>query len=230
MQQETVENDAVDGTTRRHGPPHDRGRGRRVILEGIVTTRSLEGVLNVAPMGPLIDEDMSLQRFVLRPYRTSTTYRNLKDTGEGIFHVTDDVLLLAQAAIGAALDPPPELLPATSVSGWILANACRYHEFRVVSLRDNEERTTIDVETVAKGHLRDFFGFNRARHAVLEAAILATRTAFLPSEEILPEFEKLAVLVRKTGGASEEKAFHLLHNHVLQVFQSVHQHLPTAGS
>jgi hypothetical protein len=39
-----------------------------VILEGIVTTLSLDGVLNIAPMGPRIDPDLSMARFVLRPY------------------------------------------------------------------------------------------------------------------------------------------------------------------
>ena len=29
---------------------------------------------------------------MLRPFHTSTTYQNLKARGEGVFHVTDDVL------------------------------------------------------------------------------------------------------------------------------------------
>ncbi len=43
-----------------------------------------------------------MRRFVLRPFRTSTTYRNLKAHGEGVLHITDDVLLLARTAIGLA--------------------------------------------------------------------------------------------------------------------------------
>ena len=70
-----------------------------MILEGIVTTLNPDGSLNVAPMGPRV-ENRSFDRFVLRPYRSSTTYRNLKALGEGVLHVTDDVLLLARAAIG----------------------------------------------------------------------------------------------------------------------------------
>lgn len=188
-----------------------------MILEGIVTTVNPEGALNVAPMGPLIDADadVSLRRFVLRPYRTSTTYRNLKATGAGVFHVVDDVLLLARATIGETFDSS-EVVPAASVPGWVLAGACRYYEFRVLAVSEDEERTTIDVETLTHGKLRDFLGFNRARHAVLEAAILATRTAFLPRDEILAEFQKLNVLVAKTGGINEEKAFRLLYEHVLQ--------------
>ena len=88
-----------------------------MILEGIVTTLSLEGALNVAPMGPWIDPDLSMARFVLRPFHTSTTYQNLKSRGEGVFHVTDDVLLVAQTAIGAAPFPGPATRAADVIVG-----------------------------------------------------------------------------------------------------------------
>lgn len=181
-----------------------------MILEGIVTTLSPEGTLNIAPMGPKVEPGM--RRFVLRPYRTSTTYRNLKAGGEGVLHVTDDVLMLARSAIG--LDAEAEHRPADVVRGRILASACRYYEFRVAELDDQAERTTIVAETVAEGRLRDFFGLNRAKHAVVEAAILATRTAFLPLEDILADYSKLAVLVEKTGGPDEHAAFATLEEYV----------------
>jgi hypothetical protein len=185
-----------------------------VILEGIVTTLNDDATLNIAPMGPRVEPDAGMARFELRPFRSSTTYYNLKARGEGVFHVTDDVLLLAQTAIGVVLAPAPATRPAAVIAGQILLDACRYYEFRVVKLDDLEERTTIVAETAAQGTLRDFFGFNRARHAVLEAAILATRTEFLPPQEILADLRKLAVVVEKTGGPRERAAFTLLHRHV----------------
>jgi hypothetical protein len=185
-----------------------------MILEGIVTTVSPSGVVNVAPMGPRVDAAM--QRFLLRPFPTSQTYHNLKTHGEGVLHVTDDVLLLARAALGP-VEPPPPLLAASRVMGFVLRDACRYHEFRVVGLDEREERVRIDCEVLHTGRLRDFFGFNRAKHAVVEAAILATRTAFLPLDEIEADFRKLAVLVEKTGGEQEQQAFNLLREHVAAV-------------
>jgi hypothetical protein len=184
-----------------------------VILEGIVTTLDEAGTLNVAPMGPKVDPEM--RRFVLRPFRTSTTYRNLKNRGEGVLHVTDDVLLIAKAAIGRPVDPPTR--PAEVIRGRILSDACRYFEFRVTDLVDRDERTTIHSEVVAQGRQRDFFGLNRGKHAVVEAAILATRTSILPLEEILAEIRKLAPLVEKTGGADEHAAFRLLSDYVNDV-------------
>lgn len=178
-----------------------------MILEGIVTTLFADGTVNVAPMGPEVDPAMS--RLVLKPYQTSTTYQNLKRTGQGVFHVTDDVELLARAAVGT-LDPLPAMQPANAVEGKILSGACRWYAFRVGSLDDSQERTRIVCDVVAAGRLRDFFGFNRAKHAVVEAAILATRTEFLPAAEILSQFERLKVLVDKTGGPAEQRAFEFL--------------------
>lgn len=185
-----------------------------MILEGIVTTISPQGLVNIAPMGPQVTP--ALERFLLRPFNTAQTYRNLAIHGEGVLHVTDDVLLLARAALGP-VEPPPALFPAERVRGFVLQDACRYYEFRVRSIDDRAERVNIDAEVVRVGRLRDFFGFNRAKHAVVEAAILATRTGFLPLADVQAEFRKLAVIVAKTGGEQEQQAFALLQSHVDRV-------------
>jgi hypothetical protein len=182
-----------------------------MIIEGIVTTLDPAGVINVAPMGPRVDESMT--RLVLRPFRTARTYANLKARGEGVFHVTDDVLLLARAAV-SDLETLPPLFPARRVAGQVLSGACRYYEFRIVSCDERTERVSFEAEVVHSGTLRDFFGFNRAKHAVVEAAILATRTSFLPADEIAAEFTRLAPLVEKTGGEREREAFAFLQEFV----------------
>jgi hypothetical protein len=182
-----------------------------VILEGLVTTVDDSGAMHLAPMGPRVDARM--ERFMLRPFATSQTYRNLVAHGEGVLHVTDDVLLLARAALGR-LDPLPEHAAAERVRGFVLIGACRYYEFRVRSIDDRDERVRVEAEVVHTVRLRDFFGFNRAKHAVVEAAILATRTAFLPLGEIDTEFRKLAVIIDKTGGEQEHRAFTVLCEHL----------------
>jgi hypothetical protein len=185
-----------------------------MILEGIVTTVGADGVVNIAPMGPHVDAE--IRHLLLRPFPASQTFRNLKRQGEGVLHVTDDVLLLARAALGP-VEPAPSLMPAAHVRGFVLCDACRHHEFRVKAIDDSQERVRIEAEVVHSGRLRDFFGFNRAKHAVVEAAILATRTNFLPLDEIEAEYRKLAVIVEKTGGEQERAAFALLRQHVQQV-------------
>lgn len=182
-----------------------------MILEGIVTTLNADQRPNISPMGPLVDGAM--ERLTLRPYQTSTTYQNLKRTGQGVFHVIDDVELLARAAIGR-LEPAPRLVPANSVEGVILGDACRWYAFRVARLDDAQERTVIECDVVENGRFRDFFGFNRAKHAVLEAAILATRIHLLSADYIHEEYQRLRVLVEKTAGDQERRAFALLEEHL----------------
>lgn len=164
-------------------------------------------------MGPVVSE--ALEYLWLRPFSTSTTYQNLKRTGAGVFHVTDDVELLAQAAIGQP-DPLPAMSPAPNVPGIILTDACRWYAFEVASLDDSTDRVSIVARVVDRGLLREFFGFNRAKHAVLEAAILATRVHILDAEYIRAEFERLAVMVQKTGAAAEHRALTFLRHYVEQ--------------
>ncbi len=182
-----------------------------MILEGIVTTQNSAGDVNVAPMGPIVDD--SMESFVLRPFQTSTTYKNLKGHPFGVLHVVDDVLLLAKAAIGR-LEETPETFQAITIPARVLKSACRWYEFKIESLDDSDERTRIEARVVHAGHLRDFFGFNRAKHAVLEAAILATRVHILPADEIVAQIDALRSPVEKTAGPNERAAFQLVDQYV----------------
>jgi hypothetical protein len=185
-----------------------------MILEGLMTTINDDGTPNVSPMGPRVD--VALDSFILRPFQTSTTYRNIKRTGRGVFHVTDDVELLARAAIGK-LSPLPPLVKADHFDGYILSGACRWFALETESLDDSAPRTTITMRAVRSGTLRDFFGLNRAKHAVVEGAILATRVLLLPREEITAQFAALRPLVEKTGGEAEHRAFALLERFIREV-------------
>ncbi len=178
-----------------------------LILEGIVTTENEDGSVNVSPMGPVVD--LSMRTLLLRPYNTSNTYKNLKRIARGVFLVTDDVEMLAGAAVGE-LNPVPAFDKHEATGGWILRDACRWYAFEVQTLDDESERTTIQCDVTDGGRLRDFFGFNRAKHAVLEAAILATRTKFLPADDILSDMQRLALIVEKTAGDQELRAFQFL--------------------
>lgn len=177
-----------------------------MILEALVTTLDGGGV-HLAPMGPRVAPDWS--RFTLRPFPTSNTYQNLVRHGEGVIHITDDALLLAKAAIGA-VDVMPPVRAADCVRGFVLADCCRYFEFVVKSVDASGERVNIEAAVVHSGHIRDFFGFNRAKHAVVEAAILATRLHLLPLSEVRSEFAKFRMIVGKTGGPDEHAAMDLL--------------------
>ena len=182
-----------------------------MILEAIVTTINEDGSTNISPMGPTVAVDLS--QFILRPFDTSTTFANLKRTKSGVMHVTDDVLMFARSAIG---DKPTEARTkkAEQVEGTVLLDACRYYEFQVTFIDQTGVRMNLNCQTVGNGRLRDFWGFNRAKHAVIEAAILATRLEFLPRGEIEDSMLRLQTIVDKTAGPQEIEAMKLISDYV----------------
>ncbi len=182
-----------------------------MILEAIVTTSNEDGTTNISPMGPTVSSGGGgvIEEFQLRPFDTSRTFANLKRTRCGVLHVIDDVMLFALTAIGQKPENP-NLIDAESIEGKILADACRFYEFRVGFIDETGARMNLNCSTVRQGKLRDFWGFNRAKHAVLEAAILATRLDFLPKQEIEESMNRLKVIVEKTAGEQEAAAMDLL--------------------
>ncbi len=171
-----------------------------MILEGLVTTTDADGRPHLAPMGPRVSADFS--RLVLRPFPTSQTGRNLLRHGEGVFHITDDAALIARSAAGL-LTEVPDTTEALRIKGFVLAECCRSYEFVVRDADTSNERFELEAEVVAAQTHREFIGFNRARHALLEAAIFATRFHMIATSEIDAEFEKLGKIIFKTGDDAE---------------------------
>jgi len=178
-----------------------------MIIESIVTSMDEAGAVNFAPMGVEWGDSV----IVLKPFLETTTFRNVRATGAAVVNLTDDILLFARSAIAS---PRFSWLPATVVRGAVLEAACSWREITVTSLDATPPRSRIETTVVHRGTRRDFIGFNRARHAVLEAAILATRTHLLPPEQIRDELARLAVPVEKTAGPREREAWELLTSYV----------------
>jgi hypothetical protein len=174
-----------------------------VIVESIVTSLAADGTVNVAPMGV----EWGDETVVLKPFLETTPFRNVVDTGAAVVNLTDDVMLLARGAIAR---PQARTVPATVVRGAVLEAACSWRELEVVTVDATPPRSRIEAQVVHRGFRREFIGFNRARHAVLEAAILATRTHLIPADEIRQEYARLQVIVDKTAGPREHEAMELL--------------------
>jgi uncharacterized protein len=96
----------------------------------------------------------------------------------------------------------------------VLEAACSWREVEAESIDSTPPRSRIVTRVRHSGIRREFLGFNRARHAVLEAAILATRTHLLPREQIHDEFARLQVIVDKTAGPREQEAMAMLTDYV----------------
>ena len=169
------------------------------IIETVVTTINPDGSVNCGAMGV----EWGAQQIVIKPYRGTRTLRNLRATRAAVVNVTDDMLLFSEAALS---DPHPPTHPAASVDGAVLDDACSWREVRVEAIEEDAQRARVTTQVVDGGTGREFLGLNRARHAVLEASILASRARILPAEGIRAELGRLQVLVDKTGGAREREA------------------------
>ena len=169
------------------------------VIETVVTTINPDGSVNCGAMGVEWGE----ARIVIKPYRGTRTLRNLRATGAAVVNLTDDILLFSQAALG---DPQPPTRPATSVEGAIVDDACSWREVRVEAIDDGAERALVTTVVVGGGTGREFLGLNRARHAVLEASILASRARLLGADDIRAELSRLQPLVDKTAGPREREA------------------------
>jgi hypothetical protein len=178
-----------------------------VIVEAIITTMDATGVVNFAPMGVEWGDD----RIVVKPFLETTTFRNLRDGGAAVVNLTDDVMLFARAAISS---PQYAAFPAVRVRGVVLEAACSWRELEVRHIDATPPRSRIDTAVVHHGARREFIGFNRARNAVLETAIVATRTHILPPAEIRADIARLQIIVDKTAGARELEAMALLTDHI----------------
>ena len=178
-----------------------------MIIESILTTMAPDGTINFAPMGV----EWGDETIVIKPFLETTTFRNVRESRVAVVNLTDDVMLFAQGAISS---PQFASVPAAVVRGVVLEAACSWRELEVVTLDDTPPRSRIEARVVHRGSRREFLGFNRARHAVLEAAILATRTHLIPAEEIRSEYARLQVIVDKTAGPREQQAMALLTEYV----------------
>jgi uncharacterized protein len=180
---------------------------RGAIVETVTTTINPDGTVNCAAMGV----EWGDETIVIKPYRPTRTLNNLRATGAAVVNLTDDILLFTQAALG---NPQPPTRPAAAVDGAVLADACSWREVSVEAIDESGPRARVTTRIVGRGAGREFLGFNRASHAVLEASILASRARRLPAADIRAELERLQVLVDKTAGPREREAMELVREHV----------------
>ena len=91
------------------------------LIETVVTTTGSDGVVNCAAMGVRWGED----ELVFWPFHATRTLRNLRVHGEAVVHLTDDVLLFVQAALG---HPRPPTRPATAIDGAVIEDVQSWRE------------------------------------------------------------------------------------------------------
>ncbi|HMK88491.1 MAG TPA: DUF447 domain-containing protein [Methylocystis sp.] len=171
-----------------------------MIRECVVTTLDASNAPHIAPLG-LIEEGAN---WVIAPFRPSTTLHNLETRGLATASFTDDAEIFAGLVTGF------RDFPMQPVEGWPaqrLSDALAHAELEVERIEPDEKRPRFICAVRRVVSHRPFLGMNRARAAVLEAAILATRLDRLDQDKISREVAYLRIAVEKTAGDAEKRAW-----------------------
>ncbi len=162
------------------------------IYEVVITTASGKNETNIAPMGIIFSDE---EHFLLRPFMNTTTYRNLREHGEGVVNITRNPRHFVLAAL-------PELRErlildnSRKVKAMRLKDAEAYLEFKVEGMDEHEERAEVFCRIIDAYRGDDVIQpYTRAAYALIEAVISATRVkVFLGREqrliELLDEIER----------------------------------------
>ena len=201
-----------------------------MVIEGVLTTENSNGSMHVSPIGPHVN--LELSSWTLKPFQSSTTFANLRASSRAIFHVVDDPLLMAAAVLGLCNRTTlstgiPEALTAEQFSeltaaqfhqefGWVLALSCRWIALNIDQWDVSTPRAIADCSRRHMEEKRPFWGWNRARHSILELAILASRLHMLDQSVIKEELNRHKIIVEKTAGPREIAAWELLNKHLSQ--------------
>ena len=183
------------------------------LLETVVTTIGSDGVVNCAAMGVRWGED----ELVFWPFDATRTLKNLQFHGEAVAHLTDDVLLFVEAALG---HPRPPMRDASVIAGSVIEDASCWREVVVTEIAPTDDelpRSRVRARVVAGGTgTRQPSGLCRARHAAVEASILASRLRWLGGERVCAELDRLQELVDKTAGPRERAALDYVRRYVAE--------------
>jgi uncharacterized protein len=173
------------------------------IRETIVTTADAAGKAHIAPIGIIADED----HWIIAPFRPSTTLDNLRAVPFAVANYTDDVRVFAGCLTGRHAWPTTA---AQTVPVPRLAAALAHAELAVDTVMEDEQRPRFRCRVLHRAAHAPFEGFNRAKAAVVEAAILVSRLGMLPRDKVEQEISYLQIAVSKTGGPAEQEAWNWL--------------------
>ncbi|MDI9348717.1 MAG: DUF447 family protein [Candidatus Symbiobacter sp.] len=181
-----------------------------MINETIITSITPDAKTHFAPMGLHWDGSGELTvgtNIMLAPFRPSTSLDNFIRDSVAVVNFSDDVGIIADCILGKQDFPT---LAAAKIRGRRLENCLAHAEIEFFRIEEDATRPQCHGKIIHLVTHKNFAGFNRAQHAVIEAAILYSRRHLLPRTEIAANFERLAILVAKTASEREHTAWQKL--------------------
>tara|TARA_Y100000590_G_scaffold146519_2_gene168355 strand:+ start:5992 stop:6549 length:558 start_codon:yes stop_codon:yes gene_type:complete len=179
-----------------------------MIHEVIVTTKSNDGEVHIAPMGI----KMNQQEVFVSPFKPSKTLVNLISQKNAVINFTDDVRIFAGIICGIKKDWPLINLNTTDIPR--LENVNSHFEISVIDIIDDEVRPKVICQILNKKVHSPFLGFNRAQFSVIEASVLVSRLGRISLDKILKEIEYLKIGIEKTAGDREKEAWNWIENKI----------------
>lgn len=170
------------------------------IAETVVTTSDAEGNVHIAPLG-LIKDDAY---WIIAPFKPSRTLDNLRAVPFAAASQSDDVRVIAGCVTGRKDWP---VTPTSKIPGGRLSECCAHWELKVERIEEHEQRPRFFCKQVHIENHAPWMGFNRAKAAVLELAVLTTRLKMLPPEKVESELKYLEIAISKTAGPAEQEAW-----------------------
>jgi uncharacterized protein len=171
-----------------------------MIRETIVATVDASGQSHLAPLGLIQDGE----GWIIAPFHPSKTLDNLRAVPFATANYTDDVRIFAGCLTGRSTWP---LIQAGDFPVPRLAVALAHARLAVLHVEEHDQRPRFHCKLLHLAQHQPFEGMNRAKAAVVELAILASRLSMLPREKVEAEIAYIRIAVEKTAGPEELEAF-----------------------
>ena len=177
------------------------------INEVIVTTRSLDGKPNAAPIGIISDKGI----FKVKVFNGSHTSVNIMDTGLLAANIIRDPILFVRSALDDLdIEMFTMIKTDTGIMFPILAQSSAWVLFRA-DHTSGCTAMTAQLNMIA-GNITNQGprSVNRGFNAVIEALVLASRYKVFNDESLLDRIGSYGSLVNKCGGTREKEAYDMI--------------------
>ena len=174
------------------------------VRETLVTTKNIDESIKVSPLGVYIDDKI----LELKPFKPSKSLENILRNESGVINYVDDVRIFASCITNKGIQINFKKVSKIDCSR--IEKAISHTEFIVKDIKDDNQRPTIICEPINEETHKMFYGFNRAKSAIIELCILASRLGIIEDSKIKREISYLKIAIEKTAGENELEAWNWL--------------------
>lgn len=178
-----------------------------MIIESIIITSDLSGLINFAPFGIKKENDF----IFISPYFPSKTLKNLQKNKYASVNYTDQATAFVDCLLGKK---DFKINQCKKNNSFFLEDSLSHDEVEVVEYIHDKLRPTFKCKILNSTTNNRYNGINRANNSIIEACILASRVKLLEKEKILEELKYLSIAVEKTSGESELRAWKRINEYI----------------